>query len=249
MSRETSILLGTYFAEIVSHLGMEEPVATSVVVLSPHPDDDVVGCGGTLVRHLKSGCRVAVVYLTDGRKGDPTGRYTEDELAVLREQEAAAACREMGIDDVLFLRRQDRALRADKSTVGEIAAALRKYSPQRVYLPSFFDGFFHPDHLQTNIILEKAALGMNTNFLCYGYEIYTPLIPSRLVDITGQVALKRKAIEHHKSQLRVREISKIISLNEYRGATLGPPFLGYAEAFLAAAPQTYFRLFRSLFPS
>ena len=40
-----------------------------VLVLAPHMDDEVLGCGGVLCRHLAAGGRATVVYMTDGRKG------------------------------------------------------------------------------------------------------------------------------------------------------------------------------------
>src|SRR5690348_6988030 len=46
-----------------------EPEAGKVVVLAPHMDDEIIGCGGTIARHAAAGASVTVVYLTDGRRG------------------------------------------------------------------------------------------------------------------------------------------------------------------------------------
>src|SRR2546426_12131813 len=40
-----------------------------VLVLAPHMDDEVLGCGGTLLQHARVGAQLTIVYLTDGRKG------------------------------------------------------------------------------------------------------------------------------------------------------------------------------------
>ena len=46
-----------------------EPGAEKVMVLAPHMDDETIGCGGTLARHVRAGASVTVVFLTDGRHG------------------------------------------------------------------------------------------------------------------------------------------------------------------------------------
>jgi LmbE family N-acetylglucosaminyl deacetylase len=235
----------------IANLQVEDPTANRVTVLSPHPDDDVIGCGGTLARLVASGCGVTVLYLTDGAKGDPTGTYAESRLVELREQEAKAASQLLGIQNLIFLRRPDGQLQADEDTVTRVSTTLRDFKPNLVYLPSFFEGIFHPDHLQANIILEKIVAKEQSSFACCAYETHTPLIPNRLVDITPQASLKLRAIEQHKTQMRVRRYSKILKLNEYRAAFLGPPGGGehYAEAFLKAAPSTYFGLLRGFLQS
>jgi len=45
-----------------------------VLVIAPHSDDEVIGCGGVIARHVRSGSTVHIVYMTDGRWGDATLR-------------------------------------------------------------------------------------------------------------------------------------------------------------------------------
>ncbi|MEU8350062.1 MULTISPECIES: glycosyltransferase [unclassified Streptomyces] len=88
-----------------------------VLVFSPHPDDDVIACGGTIARRAAQGARVRVVFSTDGSQSheavlgidrDPT----PEELTAVREKEAGAAARVLGLgpDDVTFLGFRDTAL-------------------------------------------------------------------------------------------------------------------------------------------
>jgi LmbE family N-acetylglucosaminyl deacetylase len=237
--------LGKLLSRLVADLQVEDPRTHRVLVLSPHPDDDAIGCGGTLARLAASGCKITVLYLTDGARGDPSGTYTESQLVELREQEAKAASKVLGIENLIFLRRPDGNLQADGDTVAAVRGAISDSKPDLVYLPSFIEGLFHHDHLQASVILEKIASEGNNDFACYAYETHTPLIPNRLVDITAQAKLKQRAIEQHKTQMRIRPYSKILRLNEYRAAFLGPPpgEGRYVEAFLRAAPTTYFKLF------
>jgi LmbE family N-acetylglucosaminyl deacetylase len=239
--------LSRILGDIVESLTVEEPEAKRALVLSPHPDDDVIGCGGTIAKLVAHGCEVTVLYLTDGRKGDPTGHFAESRLVELREEEAKAACRLLGVKSSVFLRRQDGNLKPDASTLADVTATIRTTEPDAVYHPSFFEGFFHPDHLQTNVILDRVFSTADWGFSCYGYEIYTPIIPNRLVDISAQARLKISAIEQHRTQQRIRTFTKILELNQYRAAILGPLGSTHAEAFLVANPETYIHLFSNFF--
>jgi N-acetylglucosamine malate deacetylase 1 len=49
-----------------------DPKDEKVVILAPHMDDEVIGCGGTLRKHVLNGADVTVVFLTDGRYGSST---------------------------------------------------------------------------------------------------------------------------------------------------------------------------------
>lgn len=45
------------------------------LVIAPHPDDESLGCGGSIAKHIKAKSRVKVIFLTDGDKGDFEGRF------------------------------------------------------------------------------------------------------------------------------------------------------------------------------
>ena len=102
---------------------VEAPPGSRIVVLAPHPDDDVLGCGGTLAKQVVTGASVSVVYLTDGRKGDPTFA-SEDDLVKERQREAVAAAAVLGIEDVAFLGARDQELRASAPIVSALRGIL-----------------------------------------------------------------------------------------------------------------------------
>src|SRR6266508_1452642 len=103
-----------------------------ILVLSPHPDDEAIGCGGTLLRHLKQGDEVQIVFLTSGEKGGH-GR-SEAETARLREEEARAAARILKIRHVEFWREPDGALRATVAAVAHLRSKVKHFRPQRIYV-------------------------------------------------------------------------------------------------------------------
>jgi LmbE family N-acetylglucosaminyl deacetylase len=115
-----------------------------VIVFSPHPDDEVIACGGTIIRHVAAGRRVTVVFSTDGSMSHSAvlgihDNPTPAELTAVRQKEAEAASRVMGLgpDDVHFLGFRDTRL-AD--SVPEFRAAVtallsRYRDVADVYLP------------------------------------------------------------------------------------------------------------------
>ena len=81
-----------------------------ILVLSPHPDDESIGCGGTLRRHVLGRDQVKVVFLTSGERGGH-GRPPEETRQV-REAEARAAGRILGVRRLEFWQQPDGAVRA-----------------------------------------------------------------------------------------------------------------------------------------
>ena len=219
---------------------IDKPQGSIVLVLSPHPDDDVVGCGGTLYKHHLAGDEITTVYLTDGCKGDPTFA-TEQGLVKERQEEARKAAKIIGIDHLVFLNNRDLELRKSKETTGEMIELLEKIKPDIVYLPFFLEN--HPDHFATNEIFVAACKNMECKFECYAYEIWTPLMPNRVVDISEHIQKKIDAIKQHKTQVKhIDYVEKIKGLNAYRSITV--PKAGYVEAFFSCKPQEYIKLFK-----
>ena len=76
----------------------------SIVVISPHPDDDVIGMGGTIVKYLSGGYRVCSVYVTNGIGGTRTLDISDEELARTRRREARrSGIRVLGMTRIYFL--------------------------------------------------------------------------------------------------------------------------------------------------
>ncbi len=214
----------------------------SVLVLAPHPDDEVIGCGGTLGLYHEAGARVFVAYMTDGRKGSPT--YREEELVGIREREAAESSEVLGIDRIFFLGARDGELSRSPTAASKLSGILAETRPEAVFLPFLLDG--HPDHVSTNDVFAAASRGRPPSFTCYGYEVWTPLaLPNLLVDISGKIDLKREAIARHKSQTENMALADAsLGLSRYR-AVMHAVGGGYAEAFFRCPASEYLRFWRA----
>src|SRR3954462_15357013 len=98
-----------------------------LLVLAPHPDDEVIGCGGLVALHLRDGRKVHVVVATDGAQaGD----------AAQREAESRAALATLGDATIEFLSFPDRALANAHELDGHLAAVLRAWKPDLIAVPS-----------------------------------------------------------------------------------------------------------------
>ena len=77
----------------------------NIMVIAPHPDDEAVGCGGTIRLHAERGDRVTAVFLTSGELGLP--HLPPETACRIREDEAAVAAEVLGIAALSFLRWPD----------------------------------------------------------------------------------------------------------------------------------------------
>jgi LmbE family N-acetylglucosaminyl deacetylase len=204
------------------------------LVISPHPDDDVLGMGGTIPL-LEN--RVSIAYVTDGSLGLP-GK-SRAEAVHIRTQEALEAAAVLGIgrERLVFMGFEDQKT-DDRSAISHaLAGLLAKLSPEEIFIPSPIDA--HPDHRNVCGALSLALAKYKAR--CWLYEVWTPLLANRLVDISGTVDLKRRAIRAHASQ--VAEIDyeeKILGLNAFRSMTARGSRV--AEAFYLCTTQEYRRL-------
>jgi len=229
-----------------------------VLVLAPHMDDEVAGCGGAIRRHVLAGGEVTVVYLTDGRRGDPdlyrrdlppaqTARAEESQVAV-RKQEAARSARILGVRELRFLEARDGELEPAPGIVGAVRKILLEQHPDLVYLPSFMD--LHADHWAANRVFHAAISGSSFPaggaWRVRGYEVWSPLVANRILDIGEVVEDKRRALEQFESQnVHIDYVRALIGLNAYRSIY----FLrgrGHAEAFFECTPEAYRSIFERL---
>lgn len=221
-----------------------EPGAEKVVVLAPHMDDEVIGCGGALARHVACGADVSVVFLTDGSLGgDTSGPGGAAELTATRRREAASALQLIGIDRMSFLDGRDGALESTPALAAALRRILLEQRPQLVYLPCFLEE--HPDHRAATRLLLDAAATTDLDFHCLAYEVWTPLFPNCLVRIDDVVACKQAAIEVYRSQLAEADyVHTQLGLNAYRSAALLGGTCRYAEAYLSVSLAEYGELYR-----
>jgi LmbE family N-acetylglucosaminyl deacetylase len=230
-----------------------KPESGKIVVLAPHMDDEVLGCGGTIARHAQSGADVSVIFLTDGRHSDSTiaalpeperGRR-ERELVDIRKQEAQRAGEILGVKNITFLDAEDGRLHSDTHAPARLRKVLELERPHLVYLPFFLES--HADHCAASDVLIAATTGSRFDFECRGYEVWTPLFPNLVVEIDATIELKKQALACYRSQLADMDYLHMgIGLNAYRSSAVGCKTARFVEAFFALPLTDYRRLSRAV---
>jgi LmbE family N-acetylglucosaminyl deacetylase len=206
--------------DLVPYQALSPLPLRSLLVLAPHADDEVLGCGGLLALAVAQGADVRVVVATDGAAG---GNAAE------RERESRDAALALGLDGgaqrLQFWRLPDRGLQPDDELVARIRQQLQLQCPDWVLAPSPLE--VHPDHRALCLAAVAAAAGRCPLGF---YEVGQPLLPNMLVDITPVLARKRAALACFTSQLvQQRYDEQLLALNRYRAYTLGPA-VSHAEA-------------------
>lgn len=189
--------------------------ADPVLVLAPHPDDESLGCGGFIAQACAAGIEVHVAILTDGSASHPGSRaYPPSRLVPLRAVEAEAAVQVLGVpaDRLHFLNHRDGgaplAGAALTCAASSLAALARTRAIGTVLATWQHDP--HCDHLSAHRIAVLAAAAAPFRLLSYpvwGWTLpATRWLPRQAIagwrlDITAELATKRRAIDCHRSQM------------------------------------------------
>jgi LmbE family N-acetylglucosaminyl deacetylase len=214
-------------------------MAKCILVFAAHPDDDIIGCGGSLAKHVKRGNKVSVCYMTSGDSGSLG--YSKEELGRIREREAKEAAGVIGFKDQVFLRNPDGYLQYDKRNLKRLVELLRQKQPNVVYVHNETDA--HEDHRVTfQLVTESVGRACGSWFQeCRGkpwlvdtvltYEVWTPITKFNYVeDISDFMDKKLAALRKHVSQIKnVRYDDAAEGLSKYRGAMTGSG--KYCEVF------------------
>lgn len=198
--------------------------AGPVVIMAPHMDDEVLGCGG-LIAQLEDKTRVHVVFATDSSQCPvpltPRQGRADPNLSTIRMQESRAALAVLGVppENLHFLGYPETRLNPHRPAFEEALCILfGQIAPAYVFVPFRLDR--HPEHILVNQAA-RAVLGRMQSdaevleyFIYYRWPLLTAapgkdirrcIAPEHLlaVDIQPVSTLKRAALEEFASQLRV----------------------------------------------
>jgi LmbE family N-acetylglucosaminyl deacetylase len=228
----------------------ERVEAASALVLAPHYDDEVLGCGGLVAQLAAAGAAVRVLFLSDGGGGEE-GRWDQESdraaYRARRRAEAAAAGEVLGTvgSDHLDLPDGELDRELDALAAG-IARALLSERPELLLVPSPLE--MSRDHRAAFAALHRLLGGVRDGdplaetlerLRILAYEVNHPGHPDLLVDVSGEGDLLARAMAAHASQEeRHGYLGAALGLRRFRTLSL-PAGVALAEGYRRLAPADF----------
>ncbi len=206
----------------------------TVLIVAAHADDEALGCGGTIARHVAEGDTVHAVFLADGVSSRP-GAGTEDLARRLLATEQARQI--LGIDTITFLGLPDNRLDGMPliDVIHPLEQVIRQLTPQIIY--THHSGDLNVDH---RIAHQAVMTACRPTPECTVKEIYAfevmsstewggadlmPFSPNLFIDISHHLHIKLKALEAYALEMRPsphsRSMEHIEYLAKHRGFSVG----------------------------
>ena len=227
---------------------MDAPRAKRILVIAPHPDDDVFSAGGTMLKLKLKKCSCRVVYLTSGSKDT----YKDEARSVLAgaaekiEAESAKASSLLGTE-IEFWRYPSGRLKIDAESIERLKDEYRSFEPEAIFLPFIADD--HKDHRQAVRLFYEAFRDLGkVRCEVWAYQIYSNILPNVVVDITDQMDEKSKLMGLWESKRLSRDWAHYIKgLNAVNSRFLKTNQPRYAEAFFVVPAGEYLELCATYF--
>jgi LmbE family N-acetylglucosaminyl deacetylase len=172
-----------------------------VLVIAAHPDDETLGCGGTIALHSRAGDQVCVLIVTDGGSSR-AGGLGREEMRRLRHDEAASAMSALTPVELIRLGLPEGGWLPEELHA-PLSALIERLRPTLIYTTSCVD--FHPEHLKVARVVAQAldALPGQAATLVRIYELQVPLTPvlaNVAVEIGDAEEAKGRALAEYGTQ-------------------------------------------------
>jgi LmbE family N-acetylglucosaminyl deacetylase len=213
----------------------------NVLAISPHPDDDVLGAGGTMAMASSQGKGVFSVYITDGRSSPRKDQtISDDEMAARRREEAVSALQAVGAVGGFFLKMRSAEWEeeGERKAEKELAEILQFIQPEEVFLPAPYER--HRTHQRsTHLGIEALRRAAPLKTILLGYSLWGSFWggKKRVVrDITPFIKKKLGAVIAHASQIDYKNYQQgILGKNNFEAIfweSHEPPKAAFVEIFL-----------------
>ena len=170
----------------------------SILVISPHQDDETIGAGGTLLLASAAGAKIDVLYTTDGATNNQPHAASREEYISIRNAEAQKVCARLGAN-VHHLNISNTNLEPTTEDLDELARIINSINPDLILAPWILDS--PAKHRLTNHLLWLTHQRNNLrNFEVWGFQVHNTLFPNGYVDITAVADEKRELLKYFHSQ-------------------------------------------------
>lgn len=208
----------------------------TIMIFCAHPDDEIIGVGGTIAKYAKEGKDVITVILSYGESSHlwMKKKYTMK----TRVAEAKKADKLVGTKKTLFLGLRDGLLLKDvrtKKVEQLLINLIKKYKPSKIFTHSHDDMMF-PDHKAVNWVMTRVLKKMNYKGDAYIFDIWNVMTvrkrdkPKLIVDISKTFSKKIEALHCFKSQrFIIAELKPLIYIRAIKDGLIAG--VKFAEKF------------------
>ncbi len=203
-----------------------------IMVISVHPDDETIGCGGTILRHIHDGDKVSVVFVTNGNS------QQKDTIDTVTDAYPIEKSFQLGLEEIFL---ENKPLVNIISVLGKV---ISDYEPEILYIPNRSD--VHSDHRTIFLALQACFKSFRSPFIkkilmmeVISETDFSPALPENMfipnvfIDISDFYEKKESILSIYKDELlkkhQTRTISAVRALNRYRGSIINTK---YAESFM-----------------
>lgn len=204
-----------------------------ILIIAPHQDDEVIGCGGAISYFKGKGDTVYIQHILAGDSG--ISGVSSEECLRIRDEEATKVAAFFGAVLLPNMGFQDRKYRFEDQLQNKLIVTLRQIQPDILLLP-------HKEEsdLEHRIV---GKVGKEAAWLAYAgqnlsakipkvlyYEVWSNIASAQLyLDITSYVEQKKRALALYASQMETGWVEAALGRNAFRGTTLNQG--GYCEVF------------------
>jgi LmbE family N-acetylglucosaminyl deacetylase len=211
-----------------------------VLVLSPHPDDELIGCGGTLARLIASGARVTVLHATDGSEAASLWHGSATTRRTVRLDEARRVGEQMGFESLIFWKEDNANFQEREERVTGLAQLIDHIRPALIFAPFVTD--IHPDHRTLARMLARAIRGLGSlpsGCRVISYQVWSAVPPNLVCDITEVTTVQEQALLMYTTAMKVDDYVHFCQDRNYHDSVTVAGRPGFVESFLATAAEAY----------
>ena len=218
--------------------------------IGPHPDDIEVACAPTILALTNMGKHVSFVVLTDGCMGTADPSLAGAALVAVRQKEALASAKLLGVTDVTFLPFHDGAMYSVEEAAVAVAKEIVRLKPDLVFAPDpNVRSECHLDHIKTGIAAKTAmnmapfesvmrSVGGSGCHSVSGLAFYYTDKPNAYVPVKKTFGARKAALLEHKSQFDEKTIDDIVMYFKLRSVRFGLRTLkGLSDGYRALSPM------------
>lgn len=237
LSMSAEVISAMRFSRLVKPVVADDAGAGRILVIAPHPDDDLFGAGGTLMKSVARGAEVRVVYIAT--------EFPDKDRSKRIRAEASAVCKAMGTSPV-FMGYPKGGIPADNAARQRLLDEVLGFAPDTLMISFLLDD--HDDHRRVNQLLFPELSRRMPALEVWAYQVYSTVLPNMIVDVSSVMEEKKRLIRSMPSVFGKRDWAHYVSgMNAIccrfmpaAGECYGEPFLVMPAQEYAGLCETYF---------